>query len=483
VALGVISDLHGAEPYATAQTLPDDVLLEIFKYHRLASLKYGPWKWYRLTQACRRWRFVVFAYPRLLVLRIVSTNKNPIRGAPDFWPPALPVIIKYRNLSAEDEDNILDILKNPARICEMDIDIACYQLVKDVSLLEESFPALEYLRLGSDGHATGAREALFLELIFPDNLLGNSAPRLRVLRLQGIVFPTLPRLLSTLKNLVSLQLERIPAERIFTAQDLAIGLSSATQLESLKIGIHGAFFPHPRLLTQNEHAPRTVLPALLEFQYVGESSYLNVFASRIDAPIIEQFEVTFCSEFGGHHTYELCELFGRGEDLRSSRCRRTHIRFLEDSVVFTHHFTRLPSSPGLFRVQQVDPGGLYDCTSLATEICLGFQSRGIMQKVTQFEIEGFPKPLVWYWKVGTERWLTLLGAHSGVKELHVVGTLALNVVSALSHMSGQAGVILPELRDLHLPCGLGTSAAVEWFIVARKLYNLPAVSIHYNGWE
>ena len=46
----------------------------------------------------------------------------------------------------EDEDNIFDILKNPARICEMDIDLTYFLLEKCASLLEESFPALEYLR-------------------------------------------------------------------------------------------------------------------------------------------------------------------------------------------------------------------------------------------------------------------------------------------------------------------------------------------------
>jgi hypothetical protein len=287
VALEVIADLRGSEPNAIAQTPPDDVLLEIFTYHRLASLRSGPWKWYRLAQVCRRWRFVVFVYPRLLDLRIVSTNTNPIRETPDFWPPALPIIMRYRPLSAEDEDNISDILKNPTRVCEMDIDVTRSLLEKCASLLEESFPALEYLRLGSQGTKVGAKGAL----VFPDNFLGSSAPRLRVLRLRDTVFPPLQRLLSTSENLVSLQLENIPAEGVFTAQDLAVGLSSATQLESPGIEIRGTLYPYP--LTQNKLVPRTILPALLEFQYVGEHLYLNAFASRIDAPIIEQIERSF----------------------------------------------------------------------------------------------------------------------------------------------------------------------------------------------
>jgi hypothetical protein len=476
VALEVIADLPGAEPntmaQTLAQTLPDDILLEIFKYHRLASLSSGPWKWYRLAQVCRRWRFVVFAYPRLLDLRIVSTNNNPIRGIPDFWPAALPVILRYRSLSVGDEDNVSDILKNPARICEMDIDITCSLFEKCAPLFEQPFPALEYLRLESRESVPGGMQAL----VFPDNFLGSSTLRLRVVRLQDTVFPTLPRLLSASENLVSLQLKNIPASGILTAQDLAVGLSSATQLESLKIDIYDALVPGSS--TQNELEPRTVLPSLLEFQFAGDSSYLDAFASWIDAPIIEKIGATFFGIFHRYDTYELCGLFARGEELRSSHRRKTRIRFLEQSAVFTHHFTRLPSSPGSFRVQVVDRSWPCDHVALVTQICCGFQSLGIMHKVTQVEIDEHSH---WHRKLVTTRWLNLLRALSGVKSLHIVGTLVSSVVSTLAKVSGEeSGEILPALRDLHLQGEPGRSAAIEPFITARKLYGLP-ISVHYRG--
>ena len=130
-----------------------------------------------------------------------------------------------------------------------------FSLEKCASLLEESFPALEYLRLGSQG-TTGLGA-----LVIPDNFLGNSAPRLRVIRLQNTHFPTLPRLLSTSQNFVSLQLEHIPGDHILTARELAVGLSSAPQLKFLKIGIHGDVIPHPFI--QISPRIRVVLPSLL----------------------------------------------------------------------------------------------------------------------------------------------------------------------------------------------------------------------------
>ena len=383
----------------------------------------------------------------------------------------------YRSLlSEEDEDDIFDVMKSPARICEMDINITCFLLEKCASLLEESFPALEYLRLESQDTATGGRETV----VFPDNFLGNSAPRLRVIHLQDTVFPSLPRLLSTSKNLVSLQLENIPTRGIFTAQELAVGLSTATQLESLKIGLYnGVIFPRPS--RQDEFDPRSVLPALLEFQYVGDSSYLNDFASRIDTPIVEQIGASFYCDIDGYDTYELCKLFARGEELRSSRRHTTQIRFFEESVAFTHHFTRSTSSPGSFRVRFVDRAWLLEHVTLMSQICLGFQSQGIMHKVTRVEIEGFPDSSRWYREVDTDTWLTLLRALSGVKRLHIVGTLVSNVVTALAQVSGEETVeILPALRNLHLPAEPGTSADIEPFISARKLYGRP-VSVHYKG--
>ena len=422
------ADLHGAEvePYATVtvqvtvQTLPDDVLLEIFKSHRLSSLRSGPWKWYRLAQVCRRWRFIVYMHPRLLDLPIILTNTNPIWETPDFLPADIPVIMWYRDsLSDKDADNIFNTLKNPARICEMDIDMTRFLLVKCASLLEESFPALEYLRLGSQSTTRWGA------LIIPDNFLGNSAPRLRVIRLQNTHFPTLPRLLSTSQNLVSLKLEHIPGEHIFTAQELAVGLSSTPQLKFLKIGIHGHVRVVPYSFIRIAPHIRVVLPSLLEFQYIGQVSYLDVLAYRIDTPVIEQMGATFVSGGGGCDTYGLCRLFAAGEELRSSRRRTTYIRFFEESVAFIHNFTRSTSSLGSFQVRFLDRGWFHDYVTLMEQICLNFRLLGIIHKLTRVEMGGFPS--LSRRVSDASIWLTLLRTLSGVERLYLIGTASAKI--------------------------------------------------------
>ncbi|KAI9435935.1 hypothetical protein H4582DRAFT_490606 [Lactarius indigo] len=469
--------------HAAAQTLSDDVLLEIFGFHRLASPNSDQWKWHRLAQVCRRWRFVVFAYPRVLDLHIVTTYNKPIWEAPDFWP-ALPIYIWYpqsalhQSLSTKDEDSVSDVLQNPARICDMHIDVSHLLLEKCTSFRDEP---PKYLQLRTLDIRTTDR------LVLPDNFLGDSTPQLRVIHLDGTALPTLPRLLSSSKNLVSIRLENIPSEVYITPEDLAIGLSTTTQLESLEISFHSCIFTLRSLGPDGftQLPPRIVLPALIKFQFRGDSTYLEDFASRIDAPAVEQIGVTFTCSFE-LDTHELCKFFGRGEELRSSRRRTTQIRFFEDAIAFTHHFSRSPSSSGSFRLRLPERSWLNERVGFVNQICREFKSNGTLHKVTRLEIEGFPEPSSWRREMDPANWLPLLRAFTGVKRLHIVGTLVSSVVSALAQVTGETEIleIMPALRDLHLQGGPGTSAStsvsVGPFIAARKLHGIP-VSVHYKG--
>ena len=98
-------------------TLPDDVLLEVFNFHGdldHGSFEKGLQAWQRLVHVCRRWRCIVFESPRHLNLQLVCTGKTPARDMLDIWP-ALPIII-----SAFDNppiNNINAALECTDRIC------------------------------------------------------------------------------------------------------------------------------------------------------------------------------------------------------------------------------------------------------------------------------------------------------------------------------------------------------------------------------
>jgi len=57
--------------YVTIDMLPDEVLLGIFAFYLCEDGDEEVWQ--KLVQVCRRWRFIVFASPRRLDLRIVRT--------------------------------------------------------------------------------------------------------------------------------------------------------------------------------------------------------------------------------------------------------------------------------------------------------------------------------------------------------------------------------------------------------------------------
>jgi hypothetical protein len=66
-------------------TLPDDVLLAIFDFcaDEDRNSKKGIEGWQSLVHVCQRWRGVVFGSPRRLNLRLVATNRTPVRDTLD----------------------------------------------------------------------------------------------------------------------------------------------------------------------------------------------------------------------------------------------------------------------------------------------------------------------------------------------------------------------------------------------------------------
>ena len=83
-----------------------------------------------------------------------------------------------------------------------------------------------------------------LELIFfgqdvpvlPDSFLGGSTPSLQSLKLEGIPYPSIGKLLLSTTNLVRLSLYCIPHSRYISPKTIISCLSTLTKLESLFLG-------------------------------------------------------------------------------------------------------------------------------------------------------------------------------------------------------------------------------------------------------
>jgi hypothetical protein len=431
------------------------------------------WKWHRLAHVCQRWRHLVFDCPRRLDLRLVYTYKNPARKTLDLWP-LLPISIwypkssQYRRLASEDEDNVLTALKQPDRICEINLSMTRQFALKSAGSMGVSFQALERLHLRS--------QDTIRSLTIPIDFLGGSTPRLREIHLIGTSFPTLPLLLLSARALVTLQLDEIPNAGYFSPDQLAASLSGMNQLKSLKIHF---LPPNSHERTIDVVLPsRSVLPSLTEFVFKGNCEYVEDLVSRIEAPALDQIDITFLEQptFG---IPRLSRFIGRTKEVKSPH--RMSIRLSEDDITITQHFQRRPSSlSGTFQLQ-IPCEELDRQVPLLIHVCRHLSE--LLSGVERIDIRAFPR--LSSWMEGEEMdstvWLELLRPFRGVKKLEVTGGLVSSIASALERVTGEmARIVLPALRDLHLFDSPSPFAStIEPFVAARQLCNRP-VTVHYE---
>jgi hypothetical protein len=267
----------------TVDLLPDVALLEIFGFYMDGEV----WEclWHKLVHVCQKWRNVIFGSPRRLNLRLYCQITTPVRKTLDVWPP-FPIVMKICHFVL-DAGNILAALEHKDRICELELsEIPNLEVLE---AMQQPFPALKRLRL---------RFRNGPEPVFTDSFLGGSTPCLQSLFLDNIPFPGLPNLLLSASHLVYLELWNSPDSGItpgyISPEVMATCLSVLTSLERLHM-IHIEFelvssSPDP----QSRRPPRptrTLLPALTDFRFAGDSEYLEDLVARIDAPLLNKLGI------------------------------------------------------------------------------------------------------------------------------------------------------------------------------------------------
>ena len=105
-------------PRVTSTALPDEILLTIFDFCRVSSVKGTngwPNMWKNLVHVCQRWRYVVFSSPLRLDLRLHLTDRTSVSEMLDVWPPIFIEVYSSFNLG----DNIMAALEQHDRICDL----------------------------------------------------------------------------------------------------------------------------------------------------------------------------------------------------------------------------------------------------------------------------------------------------------------------------------------------------------------------------
>ena len=291
-----IADSDQLCPRVTIDALPDNVLLETFDFYLgkddTIGINYNHSYdgWQMLVHVCHRWRCVVFASPHRLDLKLYCTRQRSVSSRTlGIWP-ALPTVIDVWEMqSKEDVANVIATLRQHNRVCK----IYYYHwqsqdfLLEEFAAMNEPFPMLTSLKLFSSGQNVP---------VLPNSFLGGSAPRLRLLDLKGIPFPSIAKLLSSTTNLVRLSLWDIPHSGYIAPETIIPCLSMLPRLESLTLGFK---YPRSHAHRASRHPPpltHLILLNLTFFGFRGEVEYLEDILSQIETPILNRSDFCFFNQ-------------------------------------------------------------------------------------------------------------------------------------------------------------------------------------------
>ena len=459
------SDAHAT----TINILPDVVLLEIFNFYRKSHdyLLRTVWKWHLLVRVCRRWRQVVFASPHRLNLRILCTHGTPVEDL-GIWP-AFPIVMDYYyyskcGLMSNDEDDVVALFEHLDRICDIRLSVTSSQLGKIAMAMQEPLPMLTRLHIFSrDGDG----------LILPAEFLGGSVPCLQDITLSGIPYPSLPTLLLSATDLVTLSLRSIPPTGYISPEALAACLAMLTRLKSIHIEFQTA--TRPDLITRPPAETRAVLPALTEFEFRGASEYLEDLVARIDGPQLHRIHTVYLNQIVDFQAAQLSDFIDRSVGSGLTLFRHAEVTFSRDTVSFdlypqTYH----PSSDwGVVRTAISCKGIDWQVSHMAQVLS---QSSAILSNIVLLQLKAEVEEDSELEGTNVE-WLHLLHQFFTVQSLRVSRELAGHVALALEDITaGMVDEVLPFLDSIFL---VGQPASsIKKFIVARQLSGRPVTVVN-----
>jgi hypothetical protein len=132
-------------------------------------------------------------------------------------------------------DNIIAALEHNDRVCQIHLGYYSSSELRHVTdsvAMQKPFQELTHLRLSTNDGP-----------ILLDSFLGGTVPQLRLLSLDCVPFPVLPKLLLSATHLIHLDLSDIPRPGYIPPEAMATSLSALTSLESLCLRFR---YPRPR---------------------------------------------------------------------------------------------------------------------------------------------------------------------------------------------------------------------------------------------
>jgi hypothetical protein len=392
-----------------------------------------------------------------------------MKKALDRWP-TLPIVLWYPQNTIrrgpfilEDESNAYFALQHPNRIREINLFLTNSLLLKTGGLLFSSFPVLEYLRLESP-NATESPPTL------PVGFLGGSTPRLRHIHFTGIDFPTLPLLLSSTRNLVSLRLDSVSRSGYFSPETLSNSLSMMTQLKSLMI----LFLP---FLTETGSAGRpltvrAILPELNKFHFSGDRAYLKGFFSMIEFPILERvfnlsvFGTRQLSQFTSHPISHLLA----PQSIMLWEDRIFFVNQVRTSPIISHYILNITS-------EEIDSKTILPHIFTRHSVLLYGTQRLDMRSFLQRSHRLDPD------EIDSALWVDFFHQLENVTMLVVAGMFVQITESVLKQIpEDKVRRVLPALKDLYVGMSKTPDGPFEKFASARGCSARP-ITMHYVAFQ
>ncbi|KAH9043488.1 hypothetical protein EDB83DRAFT_2407261 [Lactarius deliciosus] len=349
-------------------------------------------------------------------------------------------------------------LKHSDRVISISLTVTS-SLVEKMDTIAEPFSELEDLVLLSQNTIGAALPSTF-----------KWTSRLRSLHSIRIAFPALPELLSFSKNLVYLQLHEIPIVGYFSPEAFANALSGMTQLRSLSL--HFLSLPSRRndIDIPPPSRDRVVLPVLECFKYRGTNKYLDSLVARIDAPCLEDIDITFFNQ----PTFNVSQL-GRFIDRIEIQKLHGYAGILISNHAISICFTR-PGTPARLRLQISCEQPLSSMGQICDHFPVFFSCIGDLRINATSPSSGQND-------MDNGQWLHLIRSFRGAERFSVAGKLGTAIMRTLLPADGDPAIVLPLLRNLYVeepgPLHAPLRAAVVSFITSRRLSGRP-VAVEYT---
>ena len=459
--------------------LPDDVLLIIFNFYAVPHRRSKPEieKWISLVHVCRRWRTVVFGSPRHLNLRLFCTPETPARVTLDVWPP-LPLIIDGNISLASSEENVIVALGRHDHIHEVDVcELAGSRLENVLAAMQVPFPKATHLRLAAsiDGQTLPA---------VPDSFLGGIggyAPGLRYFSLDGIPFLGLSKFLLSTTHLVDLHL-RIPQSAYIPPDAMITCLSVLTSLENFTLRSQ-SFQSLPDSETQRP-PPATcyVLAALTSLRFEGPHGYLEDLVTRIDAPQLYKFFITFFYQIN-FSIPQLIKFISRTPAFKAPD--EAHAVF--ERYVARVELTSRTTGRGEFHVQIPIRRPMFQLSCLVQILA---SSSYPLFAVENLYIEDRGSSLIMTSHYRVTEWWAFLRSFVAVKNIYLYVTIAIHIGFSFQALgAGRSMELLPALQEIFLrPREYGTldpstlvRGPIGQFVAARQLLG-QTIAITVSRW-